>query len=49
MRSASRSSCVTAWAMASDLPAKSKTMGSDKGYDTRDFVKELRELGISRM
>ena len=24
-----------------------KTMGGDKGYDTRDFVMELRELGIT--
>lgn len=46
-RSSGAAECATALAMASDLPAKSKTMGGDKGYDTRDFVMELRELGIT--
>ena len=24
-----------------------KTLGADKGYDSRDFVMELRELGVT--
>jgi transposase len=34
-------------AMAEALPAGHKTLGADKGYDARDFVMELRELGIT--
>src|SRR5512144_1467339 len=33
--------------MAETRPAGRKTIGADKGYDTHDFVMELRELGIT--
>jgi hypothetical protein len=33
--------------MAENLSAGPKTLGADKGYDTHDFVMELRELGIT--
>ena len=33
--------------MAENLPAGHKTLGADKGYDTHDFVMELREIGIT--
>ena len=38
---------LAALAMAENLPAGPKTIGADKGYDTHDFVMELRELGIT--
>ena len=39
---------LAALAMAEAQPAGShKTLGADKGYDARDFVMELRELGIT--
>src|SRR5512147_414037 len=38
---------LAALAMAEALPAGHKTLGADKGYDTRGFVMELRELGIT--
>ena len=46
-RSSGAAESAAALAMVSDLPAKSKTVGGDKGYDTKDFVMELRELGIT--
>lgn len=46
-RSSGAAECAAALSMASDLPAKNKTIGGDKGYDTQDFVMELRELGIT--
>lgn len=46
-RSSGAAEGAAALAMASDLPAKSKTVGGDKGYDTKDFVMELREFGIT--
>jgi IS5 family transposase len=33
--------------LAQELPAGPKTLGADKGYDSRDFVMELRELGVT--
>jgi transposase len=38
---------LAALAMTEALPAGHKTLGADKGYDVRDFVMELRELGIT--
>jgi hypothetical protein len=38
---------MAALAMAEALPAGQKTLGADKGYDTHDFVMELRALGIT--
>jgi hypothetical protein len=38
---------AAALSMASDLPSGHRTMGGDKGYDSKDFVMELRELGIT--
>ena len=38
---------LAALAMAENLRASPKTIGADKGYDTHDFVMELRELGIT--
>ena len=37
---------MAALAMAKALPPRHKSLGADKGYDARDFVMELRELGI---
>src|SRR5947209_12405238 len=35
-------------AMAGDLPACGRvTLGGDKGYDTQDFVAEMRRLGVT--
>src|SRR5579862_6972436 len=35
-------------AMAGDLPAGQRiTLGTDKAYDTRDFVAEMRRLGVT--
>ena len=33
--------------MAENLVAGHKTLGADKGYDTHDFVMEVREFGIT--
>jgi IS5 family transposase len=46
-RSSGTAECATALSMASSLRSKGKTMGGDKGYDTRNFVMELRELRIT--
>ena len=46
-RAAATAERITAQAMAEALPAGRKTLGADKGYDTGDFVMELRELGIT--
>src|SRR5512147_608278 len=45
-RAAGAAERLAALAMAENLPA-GKTIGADKGYDTRGFVMELRELGIT--
>ena len=35
-------------AMVEDLPDSGRiTLGSDKGYDTQDFVAEMRRLGVT--
>jgi hypothetical protein len=42
---AERAAAVT---MLSDLPGtRRRTIGGDKNYDTRDFVREARELGVT--
>jgi transposase len=46
-RAAGAAERLAALAMAETLPAGPKTIGADKGYDTHDFVMELRELGIT--
>ena len=46
-RSSGAAECAAALSMASDLPSKGKTIAGDKGYDTQDFVMELRELGVT--
>jgi IS4 transposase len=46
-RAAGSAERLAALAMAEALPAGHKTLGADKAYDTRDFVMELRELGIT--
>jgi IS5 family transposase len=46
-RAAGSAARLAALAMAENLPAGHKTLGADKSYDTRDFVMELRELGIT--
>jgi transposase len=46
-RAAATAERITAQAMAEALPPGRKTLGADKGYDTGDFVMELRELGIT--
>ncbi len=46
-RAAGTAERTAALAMAETLPAGHKTLGADKAYDTRDFVMELRELGIT--
>jgi hypothetical protein len=46
-RAAGSAERLAALAMAENLPAGHKTLGADKGYDTHDFVMELRELGIT--
>jgi transposase len=46
-RAAGAAERLAALTMAENLPAGHKTLGADKGYDTRDFVMELRELGIT--
>jgi transposase len=46
-RAAGTAERAAALAMAETLPAGHKTLGADKGYDTRDFVMELREIGIT--
>lgn len=46
-RAAGSAERLAALAMAENLPARHKTLGADKGYDTHDFVMELRELGIT--
>ena len=46
-RAAGSAERLAALAMAENLPAGRKTIGADKGYDTHDFVMELRELGIT--
>ena len=38
---------LAALAMAENLVAGHKTLGADKGYDTHDFVMEVREFGIT--
>lgn len=46
-RAAGTAERTAALAMAETLPAGHRTLGADKGYDARDFVMELRELGIT--
>ena len=46
-RAAGSAERLAALAMAENLPAGDKTLGADKGYDTHDFVMELREIGIT--
>src|SRR5512132_1130107 len=46
-RAAGSAERLAALAMAEALPAGHKTLGADKGYDTHDFVMELREFGIT--
>ena len=46
-RAAGSDERLAALARAENLPAGRKTLGADKGYDTHDFVMELRELGIT--
>jgi transposase len=40
---------TTATEMIMDVPARSKniTVGADKAYDTKDFVRDMRELGAT--
>ena len=37
----------TAEPLAQGLPLGPKTLGADKGYDSRDFVMELRDLSVT--
>jgi hypothetical protein len=46
-RAASSAERLAALAMAENLVAGHKTLGADKGYDTHDFVMEVREFGIT--
>ena len=46
-RAAGSAERLAALAMAEALPAGHKTLGADKGYDTHDFVMEVREFGIT--
>ena len=46
-RAANSAERLAALAMAENLVAGHKTLGADKGYDTHDFVMEVREFGIT--
>ncbi|HSO43160.1 MAG TPA: IS5 family transposase [Rhodospirillales bacterium] len=46
-RAAGSAERLAALAMTENLAAGHKTLGADKGYDTQDFVMELRELGVT--
>src|SRR5512133_3839413 len=46
-RAAGSAERLAALAMAENLVAGHKTLGADKGYDTHDFVMEVREFGIT--
>jgi transposase len=46
-RAAGTAEPLAALQLADALQPGSKTLGADKGYDRRDFVMELRELGVT--
>ena len=46
-RAAGTAEASAALHLAQGLPRGPKTLGADKGYDSRDLVLELRELGIT--
>ena len=46
-RAAGSAERLAALAMTENLAAGHKTLGADKGYDTQDFVMELRALGVT--
>lgn len=46
-RAAGTAEASAALYLAQGLPRGPKTLGADKGYDSRDLVLELRELGIT--
>ena len=46
-RAAGTAEPLAALHLAKDLPPGPKTLGADKGYDRRDLVMELRELGVT--
>lgn len=46
-RAAGTAEPLAALHLARGLPLGPKTLGADKGYDVRDLVMELRELGIT--
>ena len=46
-RAAGTAEASAALHLAQGLPPGPKTLGADKGYDSRDLVGELRELGVT--
>ena len=46
-RAAGTAEAAAALHLAQGLPPGPKTLGADKGYDSRDLVMELRELGVT--
>jgi len=47
-RATGRAEWEAAWAMAKDIPGRRRaTLGADKHYDDRDFVKCLRTLHVT--
>jgi hypothetical protein len=46
-RAAGTAEVAAALHLAQGLPPGPKTLGADKGYDRRDLVMELRELGVT--
>ena len=46
-RAAGTAEASAALHLAQGLPPGPKTLGADKGYDSRDLVMELRELGVT--